>query len=96
MVMYSLPSIVAMIFSAVVMVQLSITAYKVGGAVGMILKLLTAGIFFAVFLHAGIEFLERLGLIKDEYFSLIMSIMISFGSVFFLIAGHIAFKTFKK
>jgi hypothetical protein len=90
------PNIIAMIFALVAMIQLCFAAFKIGGTIGRIFKLLTMGIFFAVFIHAGVELVERFGFIKEEYFLLIMGMLISLGSVFFVIAGFIAIRAFKK
>ena len=91
-----LPNVIAMIFSIVAMIQLFYAAFKIGGVIGKIFKLLVIGIFFAVFIHAGVELLEGLGFIKEKYFLSIMGALISTGSVFFVIAGSIALDKFKK
>ncbi len=91
-----LPNIIAMLFSIVAMIQLISAAFKIGGAIGKIFKLIVVGIFFAVFIHAGVELLEGYGLVKEEYFLFIMGTLISIGSVFFVVAGSIAINKFKK
>lgn len=96
MLMTSFPNIVAMICSLIAMIQLFIAAFKIGGIMGRIFKLLVIGIFFSVFIHAGVELAERFIYIEGEHFMLIMGTLISLGSVFFVIAGSIAISTFKK
>jgi len=50
-----LPNILAMVSSCVAIILLGMVIPKIGGGIGVVLKLLSAGIFFAVFAHAGVE-----------------------------------------
>lgn len=91
-----LPNIMALICSLIAMIQLIIAAPKIGGAVGKILKLLTVGIFFSVFIHAGFELIGKAGFFNEHDLLVIMGVLISVGSLFFIIAGTIAIKKFKR
>ncbi len=91
-----LPNIIAMVCSAIAIVELVIAIPKIGGTLGKILKLLSTGIFFSVFVHAAVEMASAFELIKEENLLDIMGILLTVGSVFFIAAGSLAIKTFKR
>ncbi|HAJ57506.1 MAG TPA: hypothetical protein DCL35_07035 [Candidatus Omnitrophica bacterium] len=92
----SIVNIIAMICSLIAMIQFAIAAPKIGGTVGKILKLLVVGIFFSVFTHAAVELACAYNFIAENDIMPIMGALITFGSLFFIAAGSIAIKTFKR
>lgn len=90
-----LPNILAMISSFVAIVLLAVVILKVGGSLGVVLKLLSAGIFFAVFAHAGIELASIYGIVAEELLMPVMGALLTAGSILFMIAGLYGLKLFK-
>lgn len=90
-----MPNIIAMISSFAAMIILGMVAPKIGGSIGSMLKLLIAGIFFAVFTHAGVELAKAYGLLGEGVFMQIMGTLLTTGSICFIIAGIIGLKALK-
>jgi hypothetical protein len=91
-----LPNLIAMCCSLIAMIELIIVAMKIGGVMGKILKLVTVGIFFSIFDHAAFELASVLNLISEHQLMHTMGIFITLGSLFFIAAGTIGIKNFKK
>jgi hypothetical protein len=89
-------NLVAMIASAGGMIALLMLAAKmVGGALGVAFRLVTAGIFFSVFLHAGFELAESFGVFGEGVLMHVMGLLITIGSLLFIAAGYIGLKAFR-
>lgn len=87
-----LPNLLALVFSLVAVVVLAIVAVKVGGLIGTMLKCLVAGIALAVMVHAGVELLATLGAVSETTLMLVMGVLLTIGSAFFLAAGYVGLK----
>jgi light-regulated signal transduction histidine kinase (bacteriophytochrome) len=81
------PSLIAVLFSIIGLISLFTLARKLGGDMGKILLLINTGVFFGVGIHALFEFLTVSQIYKGELIFSIMSLLLSIGSIFFLIAG---------
>lgn len=90
-----LPNILAMVSSFIAIILLGIIILKIGGSIGVVLKLLSAGIFFAVFAHAGIELASLYGIVEEAVLMPVMGALLTVGSVLFMIAGVCGIKLFK-
>jgi len=90
-----LPNVLAMISSFIAMILLGLVAPKIGGVLGRMLKLLIAGIFFAVFLHAGVELAQLYGAVDEAVFLPIMGALLTIGSALFMVAGLVGLKSLK-
>jgi len=84
-----------LVSSFVAMIFLSMGIPKIGGSFGKMLKLLISGIFLAVFAHAGFELLGAYGVINEEFLMKIMGLLLSLGSVCFIVAGYVGLKALK-
>lgn len=82
--------------SLIAIIQLAIASSKVGGVVGKIFKLLIVGIFFSVFDHAAFELATVFNIIEEKQLLHTMGIFITIGSLFFIAAGSIAIKNFRR
>jgi hypothetical protein len=91
----SLPNVVAMATSLVAIVSLSILAPKLGGQIGLVLKLVVVGVFFSVFLHAGVELAEVRGLLRDGAIMALMGVLVSLGSVSFCAAAVVGLRALR-
>jgi hypothetical protein len=84
----SLPNVVAMVASLAAMAALTSLALRMsGGQFAAVLKLVTVGVFFSVFLHAGAELAEMFDLLGARRLMNVMGILLSVGSVAFCAAG---------
>jgi PAS domain S-box-containing protein len=82
------PNVVAMVASLAAMAALSILAVKMtGGRFAVVARLIAAGVFFSVFIHAGSELAETFGLIGTKRLMEVMGVLLSVGSVLFCAAG---------
>jgi len=90
-----LPNVLAMISSFAAMLLLGMIAPKIGGILGAIIKLLIAGIFFAVFAHASLELASVYGMVNEAELMPMMGWLLTIGSVFFMLAGLLGLKHFK-
>ncbi len=88
-----LPNILAMIGSLTTIIVLGILIPKIGGSIGLMLRLLIVGIFFAVFLHAASELAAIYNLLSTQTLLLVMGTLLSLGSLFFIVAGIIGIKS---
>ncbi len=87
-------NIIAMIASFIAMVILLIGAGKIGGFIGKMIKILTAGIFMSVFCHAGFELMAVYGFINEEALFPVMGTLLTIGSLLFVWGGLIAINQF--
>jgi hypothetical protein len=87
--------IIAVVFSSIGVILLAIAATKIGGLVGKVIHLLIAGIFLAVTVHAGFELVQQLGFLSKEQLDIVMGMLITIGSMFFIASGILAVKKFK-
>ncbi len=92
---HNLANILAMIFSFLGIVSLTLVSVKLGGKLGLMTKLIAAGIFFSVFTHAGFELVSSLGFIDEQSLLLIMGGLLTFGSLLFIIGGYVGFKSIR-
>jgi hypothetical protein len=84
----ALPNVVAMLASIAAMASLATLAAKMtGGQLAIVAKLIALGVFFAVFLHAGIELAEMFELVGAKTVMVVMSVLLSVGSLSFCAAG---------
>ena len=90
-----LPNILAMLSSFIAIILLGIVILKIGGSLGVVLKLLSAGIFFAVFAHAAVELASIYGIIDEAVLMSVMGALLTVGSVLFMVAGLCGLKLFK-
>lgn len=91
----AIPNIIAMISSLAAMLMLLKVIPKIGGSIGRMIKMLVAGIFCSVFLHAGVELAEVFALIGEAALMPIMGTLLTVGSFAFIIAGWIGIKSFE-
>lgn len=87
--------IIAMLISLLAMILLVIASAKIGGIVGKIFKFLVAGIFFSVTIHSILELLSQFNILPMGPIMSAMSISITIGAIFFIIAGILAIRKFK-
>jgi PAS domain S-box-containing protein len=91
---HALPNVVAMVTSLAAMVALSALAMKMtGGRFALVARLVAAGVFFSVFVHAGSELAEAFGLIKMKTLMEVMGVLLSAGSILFCVAGILGVKS---
>lgn len=90
----TLANIIAMVASLVGVVMLAKVSAKVGGVVGSCLKLVVVGIFFSIFIHAGVELMAAYELMDEEVLLPIMGVLLSVGSLIIAYAGYKASKAF--
>jgi len=91
-----LPNIIAMILSFIATIMLGTLAYKMrGGQLGRIMTLLVIGISLSVTIHAAFELADLFELLAPNTIFTIMGILLSLGSIFFIVAGWNARKTYK-
>ena len=83
----ALPNLLAMAASLAGMVLRSLVQRRLGGQLGAMLRLVNAGVFLAVFLHAGAELAEALGLLGQATLPVVMSLLVTTGSIAFGAAG---------
>jgi len=91
-----IPNIFAIIGSLIGVIMLWQFSNTAGGAVAKALKLMLTGIVFSVFLHSLVEVMALAGLLSDRVLFPIMGVLLSIGSVLFIIAGWIGMKAFKR
>jgi PAS domain S-box-containing protein len=92
---HALPNMVAMVTSLGAMAALSALAVKMtGGRLAVVARLVAAGVFFSVFLHAGSELAETYGLIGTKRLMEVMGALLSVGSVLFCAAGIVGVRSF--
>lgn len=87
------PNIFAMVCSLFAMIILVRLVPRIGGSFGRMIKMLVAGIFFSVFLHAAAELAEVFGLMPSEVLMPLMGLLLTIGSVTFIAAGVIGLKS---
>jgi hypothetical protein len=83
----ALPNAVAMLASAAAMALLAKLVPRIGGQFGWVLKLMIVGVFFSVFLHAGVELAECFGAVSSEWLMSTMGVLLTIGSISFCAAG---------
>lgn len=88
-------NILALIGSLISMILLGIIIPKIGGSIGLLLKLLIVGIFFSVFIHAAAELAVIYNLLPEQILMPTMGVLLSVGSIFFILAGIIGIKSLK-
>jgi len=88
-----IPNILALFGSLISMIVLSTLIPKIGGSIGLVLRFLILGIFFSVFIHAGAELARAYSLLSEKALMGFMGILLSLGSLFFIIAGIIGIKS---
>jgi hypothetical protein len=82
------PSSIAAAISLISIIALMKLSGKIKSCnCGTIVNWVTAGIFFAVFIHAVVELLGVFGVIKDEILSVAMAGLLSIGSICFIVAA---------
>lgn len=91
----ALPNLLAMIASLAGMVLLTLVQRRLGGQLGAMLRLVNAGVFLAVFLHAGAELAEALGLLGQATLPVVMSLLVTTGSIAFGAAGLVGLKALR-
>jgi hypothetical protein len=91
----SISNILALIGSSISMIMLGMLIPKIGGSIGLMIKLLIVGIFFSVFIHAGIELAVIYNLIPHHELMRGMGALLSLGSLFFIFAGIVGLKSLK-
>ncbi len=89
----ALANIVAMLLSLLAIVQLGLMIPKIGGDFGAMLKLMSAGIFFAVFVHSLFELLAVFDVISEHVLLMVMGALITLGSACFVAAAVVARKS---
>lgn len=82
-----LPSLLALLASTAAIATLAFMSRRIGGQIGRSLRLVVAGVFFSVFLHAGAELADALGLIPPDTLLALMAGLVTLGSVSFFAAG---------
>jgi hypothetical protein len=90
-----LPNLLAMVTSLLAMLLLAGAALRLGGSIGLMLKLVVAGVFFSVFLHAGTELAEVFGLIGEKVLFVLMGSLLSGGSLAFGLAGLVGIRALR-
>lgn len=84
----TIANVIAMGASFVGVIMLGKVSAKVGGVIGSCLKLVVVGIFFSIFIHAGVEMLAAYDLMDEEVLLPIMGVLLSLGSVIIAYAGY--------
>lgn len=87
-----IPNILALIGSSISMIVLSMIIPKIGGSIGLVLRFLIIGIFFSVFIHSAAELAQIYNLLSENILMWIMGVLLSLGSLFFILAGIIGIK----
>lgn len=82
-------NMIAMITAFIAMCYLGLVVFKVGGIMGRMLRFLILGIFLSVFMHAGFELAIAYGFINDIFSHSITAVLLTLGSVAFIIGGSI-------
>ncbi len=90
-----IPNILALIGSSISMIVLTMLIPKIGGSIGLMLRLLITGIFFSVFVHSGAELAQTYNLLSEHALMQIMGALLSIGSLFFILAGIVGIKSLK-
>ncbi|MBI5507747.1 MAG: hypothetical protein HY903_03225 [Deltaproteobacteria bacterium] len=93
--METIPNVVAAITSLAAIVALAIMAPKLGGQIGLTIKLIVVGVFFSVFLHAGVELAATTGILGEQALMVVMGLLLSLGSVAFFAAGIIGLRALR-
>jgi hypothetical protein len=91
----ALPNLLAMIASLAGMVLLTLVQRRLGGQLGAMLRLVNAGVFLAVFLHAAAELAEALGVLGHATLPVVMSVLLTAGSIAFGAAGLVGLKALR-
>jgi hypothetical protein len=91
-----IPNILAMLGSLISMVLLAMIIPKIGGSIGLMIKLLILGIFFSVFIHAVCELATAFCLLSEQILMPIMGVLLSIGSLFFILASIVGLKSLKQ
>lgn len=85
----------ALIGSFISMILLGMIIPKIGGSIGLLLKMLIVGVFFSVFIHAAIELAAIYNLLPGQVLMPTMGVLLSVGSLFFILAGIIGINSLK-
>ncbi len=88
-----IPNLVALATSLISMILLSRLIPKIGGSIGLVLRFLILGIFFSVFMHSGFELAKVYNLLSENTLMVCMGILLSLGSLFFIISGIIGIRS---
>jgi len=91
-----LSNIIALISSFMSMIVLGIAISKLNERLRNVIKWFIYGIFFAIFLHAGLKIVGIYGLIPSMDIRKITAILLIIGSVFFMFAGFLVIKNTKR
>ena len=92
----TLSNTLALLGSLIAMISLSMMIPRIGGSIGLVLKLLIAGIFFSVFIHAAIEFAVIYKLLPEQSLMPVMGTLLFIGSLFFIFAGILGNKSLRQ
>lgn len=90
-----IPHVLAMCSSLAAVVSLSAVARMVGGQIGTMVKLLVAGVFLAVFMHAGAELAQATGLLEDGVLMMVMGGLLTLGSLSLCAAAWVGWKALR-
>lgn len=91
----AIPNVLAMVTSLVAVVLLALVTRRIGGQIGSALKLLGLGVFLSVFLHAGAELAEIFGLLSPDLLMVVMSVLLTAGSLAFCAGGVVALRALR-
>lgn len=81
------PTLIALVASTAAMASMSLVARRLGGQIGLVLKLVVVGICLSVFMHAGLEVAQVMGLFDHGMLMVLMDVLVTAGSVAFFAAG---------
>lgn len=88
-------NVLAMLASFIAMISLAVISPKIGGGVGKMFKLLIVGIFLSVLAHSALELSASYGYLREALLMQLMGGLLTLGSIFFIIAAYVGYKTFK-
>lgn len=91
----TLPSVIAMTASLAACISLGAVVRKLGGEIGLMLRLLAVGLFLAVFLHAGLELAQVFGLFGATTLMIGMATLLSLGSLAFCAAAWVGLRALR-
>jgi hypothetical protein len=91
----ALPNALAMIASAAAMVLLATLIPRIGGQLGWVMKLMILGVFFSVFLHAGVELAQIFGAVAPERLMATMGFLLTIGSISFCAAAALGVRALR-
>lgn len=89
------PTLAALIASTAAMVTMSMVAQRLGGQIGLVLKLVVVGVGLSVFMHAGLEVAAVMGFFSHARLMTLMDALVTAGSMAFFAAGIVGLRALR-